>query len=85
MAKVLISVPEDLLRRIDREARARGSTRSRFLQEAALRQLGWPTAEALDAAVKRGRDALAHAGAFESADLVRQDRRKRDAADRRRR
>jgi len=85
MAKVLISVPDDLLRRIDREVRGRGSTRSRFLQEAALRQLGWPTAEALDVAVKRGRDALARAGAFESADLVRRDRRKRDAADRRRR
>jgi predicted transcriptional regulator len=85
MAKVLISVPDDLLRRIDREATARGSTRSRFLQEAALRQLGWPTAEALDAAVRRGRAALARAGAFESADLVRRDRRARDAADRRRR
>ena len=85
MAKVLISVPDDLLRRIDREARARGSSRSGFLQEAALRQLGWPTTEALESAVKRGRDALAGAGAFESADLVRRDRQKRDAADRRRR
>lgn len=84
MAKVLISLPEDLLRRIDREARARGSNRSRFLQDAARRALGWPDDEHLDAALARGRAALATVGAFESADLIRQERVARDVSDRRR-
>jgi len=84
MAKVLISLPEELLERIDREAQAHGSSRSRFLQEAARRQLGWPTAERLDAALERGRDALADAGAFESAELIRTQRLAHDADDRRR-
>ena len=44
MAKVLISIPDDLLERIDREAGARGSNRSRFLQDAARRELGWEPA-----------------------------------------
>src|SRR6266542_287198 len=84
MAKVLISMPDDLLERIDREAQARGSNRSRFLQEAARRQLGWPSPTALDAALQRGRDALAGVGSFESADLIREQRLERDARDRRR-
>jgi predicted transcriptional regulator len=84
MSKVLISVPDDLLDRIDREANARGTTRSRFLEEAARRQLGWPAPEELDAAVARAREALASAGAFESAELIRRDREARDAADRHR-
>lgn len=37
MAKVLISLPDDLLERIDREADVRGSNRSRFLHEALLK------------------------------------------------
>lgn len=84
MAKVLISVPDDLLQRIDREVRARGSTRSGFLQEAARRHLGWPTAKALDAALNRGREALHGAGHFESTELIREQRQARDAHDRRR-
>ena len=84
VAKVLISLPDDLLQRIDREARARGSNRSRFLQEAARRQLGWPAAEVLDAALKRGREALVGVGSFESAELIREQRLARDADDRRR-
>ena len=80
MTKVLISVPDDLLERIDREARARRLTRSAFLEEAARRELGWSGADAIDAALARGREALADAGAFESADLVRSDRDARDAS-----
>lgn len=84
MAKVLISLPDDLLERIDREARARGTSRSRFLRDAARRQLEWPSADALGVTLKRGREALAGVGAFESADLIREQRRMRDAGDRRR-
>ncbi|MBW8059055.1 MAG: ribbon-helix-helix protein, CopG family [Solirubrobacterales bacterium] len=84
MAKVLISVPDELLERIDREAQRRHHSRSAFLQEAARQQLGWTEPEAIDAAVKRARAALAGAGAFESADLIRADREGRDVRDRRR-
>jgi hypothetical protein len=39
MAKVMISVPDDLLARIDAEARSRGTTRSGLLQRAAAAEL----------------------------------------------
>jgi len=84
MAKVLISLPDDLLERIDREVRARGGNRSGFLQEAARRELGWPTRESLDAALERGRAALAGVGRFESSDVIEKLRQEQDARDRRR-
>ena len=84
MAKVLISLPDDLLERIDSEAERRGATRSGFIQQAAQRELGWPDPAAFDAALERGRKALAAAGAFESASLIRKERDARDARDRHR-
>lgn len=84
MAKVLISMPDELLERVDREADRRGATRSGFLQKAAQRELGWPDPAALDSALERGRAALLGAGAFESAELIRGERDARDARDRRR-
>jgi Arc/MetJ-type ribon-helix-helix transcriptional regulator len=82
--KVLVTMPDDLLERIDRETKSAGSTRSDFLQEAARRQLGWPDPTAIDAALERGRAALAEVGSFESAELIRSEREERDARDRRR-
>jgi uncharacterized protein (DUF1778 family) len=79
MSKVLITIPDELLAHIDRVARARKTTRSRFIQDAALHELGWPEPGVLDAALARARDALASAGPFESADLIRRDREARDA------
>lgn len=84
MAKVLISLPDELLERIDREAERQRSSRSAFLREAARRELGWPDPVALDAALGRGRAALASAGEFESSELIRGERDTRDASDRRR-
>jgi predicted transcriptional regulator len=84
MSKVMISMPEDLLERIDREARARGTSRSAFLREVVRRELGWPDPVAFDDALERGRSALAVAGSFESAELIRRERDARDARDRRR-
>jgi len=83
MAKVLISMSDDLLERVDREAAAKGTSRSRFLQDAVIRELGTPSRERIAAALVRGREALAGTGPFESADLIRQERDARDAADRR--
>jgi metal-responsive CopG/Arc/MetJ family transcriptional regulator len=79
MAKVMISLPDDLLDRIDREAARRHSSRSALLQEAARHELGWPDPAALDAAVARAREAMAGAKAFESAALVRAERDARHA------
>lgn len=83
-AKVMVSIPGELLERIDREADERGTTRSGFLQEAARRELGWPDPARVDAALNRARAALAGAGSFESAELIRSEREARDARDRRR-
>jgi metal-responsive CopG/Arc/MetJ family transcriptional regulator len=83
-AKVLVTIPNDLLERIDRETESLGQTRSEFLQEAARRRLGWPDPLAIDAALLRGRAALSQSGSFESADVVRAQREERDAHDQRR-
>jgi hypothetical protein len=77
-------MPDELLQRIDREVLAAGGSRSGFLQEAARQQLGWPDPAVFDAALARGRAALAGLGAFESAQLIRVGRDARDARDRRR-
>jgi metal-responsive CopG/Arc/MetJ family transcriptional regulator len=84
VAKVLVSFPDDLLERLDREAGERGITRSALLQQATQRELGWADPVQLDAALARGRAALARADSFESADLIRADRDLRDVHDRRR-
>ena len=85
MAKVLVALPDALLASIDREVQSRGESRSEFLQEAARRALGWESGDVIAAALHRGRAALASVGEFESADLIAETRRMRDAADRRRR
>jgi predicted transcriptional regulator len=82
MTKVLITVPDELLQRIDLEAKARRLTRSRFMEEASRRDLGSPGSDVIQAAVERSRQALAGVGEFESSDLIRRDREARDAADR---
>ena len=83
-AKVMVSIPDELLERIDREADERGTSRSGFLQDAARRELGWPDPARVDAALERGRAALAGVGGFEAVDLIRTEREDRDARDRRR-
>ena len=82
--KVLVTMPSDLLERIDRETETLGQTRSEFLQEAARRRLGWPDPLAIDAALLRGRAALSDLGGFESAEVIRAQREERDARDQRR-
>lgn len=77
-------MPSDLLERIDRETKSLGQTRSEFLQEAVRRRLGWPDPLAVDAALLRGRHALAGLGSFESAEEIRSQREERDARDQRR-
>jgi Arc/MetJ-type ribon-helix-helix transcriptional regulator len=81
MAKVMVSLPDDVLARIDGEVERRGTTRSALLREAVLRELGRPDPVTLEAAVARSRSRFAGAGRFDAAALVRAER---DALDRRR-
>ena len=84
MAKVLVSIPDDLLERVDREADRRRITRSALLQQAARRELGWSDISAIDAALQRGREAMVGAGTFESVDEIRRERDEHDVLHRRR-
>jgi hypothetical protein len=71
MTKVMVSVRDDVLARIDDEAARRGMTRSALLREAALRELGRPDPATLEAAVARSRLRFAAAGDFDAAALIR--------------
>ncbi len=53
MAKVMVSIPDEVLARIDREVRRRGTTRSALLREAALRELGRPDPAVAAEAIER--------------------------------
>jgi len=74
MSKVMISLPEDLLVRLDEEAQRRSMSRSALLASAARRELDRPDPGAVAAAIARSEERFRHAGSFDAADLVRQDR-----------
>lgn len=84
MAKVMISLPDDLLGRIDSEVQRRGTSRSGLLRIAVERELGRLSPEEFDAIIERSRARFAKAGGFDSAELIRADRDARNARDRRR-
>ncbi|MCB0865640.1 MAG: ribbon-helix-helix protein, CopG family [Solirubrobacterales bacterium] len=83
MAKVLISLPDELLERLDGEAERRAETRSGFIREAVSRELGWPDERTIEAALERGRGALATLS-LDSAAAIRTTRDELDERDRRR-
>lgn len=82
---MLVSIPDDLLQRVDHEARRRQTSRSDLLRQAVSHELGWPDPDLMDAALARGRQALEASPAFESTTVVREARDERDRLDRRRR
>jgi len=72
--KVMVSIPDDLLARIDADARERGESRSAFLQEAARVRLGEPNARAL-AAIESVRGLFDDVvGVPPAAEIIRRDR-----------
>ena len=77
----MVSLPDDILARIDSEARRRATTRSGLLRDAALRELGRPDPKPVEDAVARSRARFAGAGRFDAAELIRAER---EAHDRRR-
>ena len=84
MARILISLPDELLAEIDTTVARRLTTRSAFLRSAARDALARPDPVAIRAAVARAPAAIADLRAFESADLIRKERDRRGAAARRR-
>jgi metal-responsive CopG/Arc/MetJ family transcriptional regulator len=84
MARILISLPDELLEEIDAKVARRFTTRSAFLRRAARDALARPDPVAIRAAVGRGRAAIATLRAFESGEMLRKERATRAAAARRR-
>ena len=74
MAKVMVSLPDDLLAQIDEEAERRSASRSALLAAAARRELSRPDSGQVAAAIARSEERFRAAGSFDAADLVRADR-----------
>jgi metal-responsive CopG/Arc/MetJ family transcriptional regulator len=74
MSKVMVSMPQELLDRIDAEAARRATSRSALLAEAARRELSRRDSAAVSQAIARSEARFRAAGPFEAADLVRLDR-----------
>jgi metal-responsive CopG/Arc/MetJ family transcriptional regulator len=74
MAKVMVSLPDDLLAQVDAEAARRATTRSALLAQAARRELQRRDPEAVEAAIRRSRERFVRSGGFEAADVVRSSR-----------
>lgn len=80
MAKVMVSVPDDLLRQIDAEAKRRETTRSGLLAQAARRELARRDPDALRAIVERMQARATKYGWPTTDDLI-ADKAERDARD----
>ena len=82
MAKVMVSIPDDLLSVIDAEVNRRGTTRSALLQAAARREIdgGGLMSEASRVQILARLDAIgAHwKGPFDAGTMIREDRHRDD-------
>jgi hypothetical protein len=74
MSKVMVSLPDELVRDIDEEARRRSMSRSALLAAAARRELARRDPVAVAEAIARSEHRFRAAGGFDAAQLVRQDR-----------
>jgi metal-responsive CopG/Arc/MetJ family transcriptional regulator len=74
MARITLSLPDDLLKRIDEEARRRSISRSALIAIAARHEVSERDPDALAEAIVRSEARFREAGAFEASDLVRQTR-----------
>ena len=70
----MVSFPDDLLDRIDREAKRRSSSRSALLAAAVRRELDRRDPETVADAVARSRERFARAGRFDAGMRIRADR-----------
>jgi hypothetical protein len=74
MAKVMVSLPDDLLTELDAEVKRRSTTRSALLARAARRELARRDPVELAEVIARSERRFRGSGTFEAADLVRSDR-----------
>lgn len=74
MSKVMVSLPDELLRAIDEEAGRRSLSRSALLATAARRELARRDPAAIAEAIVRSEQRFRDAGGFEATNLVRMDR-----------
>jgi metal-responsive CopG/Arc/MetJ family transcriptional regulator len=74
MAKVMVSLADELLAELDAEAARRSTSRSALLAVAARRELARRDPDRVIAAIERSEQRFRDAGAFDAAELVRADR-----------
>jgi predicted transcriptional regulator len=74
MSKVMVSLPDDLVRALDVEAHRRSTSRSALLAVAARRELARRDPTSVAEAIARSEERFRAAGGFDAAELVRQDR-----------
>jgi len=77
MAKVMVSLPDELLADIDDEAQRRSISRSALLAEAARRDLSRRDPRSVASAIRRSLERFEDAPSFEAASLVRDERDRR--------
>jgi hypothetical protein len=78
MAKVMISIPDEDLARIDDEVARRGTSRSALLREAAIKEIERPRSQRVLEALRRGQELLAGTEPFDTTAMIRHDRDTRD-------
>ena len=71
---MMVSLPEDLLARIDAEAHRRSTSRSALLALAAARELSRRDSTEIAEALARSESRFRRSGEFESAQLIRKER-----------
>jgi hypothetical protein len=74
MSKVMVSLPDELLARIDLEAKRRSTSRSALLAVAASRELERRGSEEIAQAIARSEERFRQAGPFDAADVIRLER-----------
>lgn len=74
MAKIMVSLPEDLVREIDDEARRRSMSRSALIAAAARREIARPLSADVEEAIIRSEQRFRTAGRFDAGDVIRRDR-----------
>jgi len=74
MAKVMISLGDELLARVDAEAKRRKLTRSGLIATALDRELSRPTRQQMEQAIERLQRSFRDVGPFDAAELIRAER-----------
>ena len=78
----MVSLPDELLRRIDSAAMRNGTSRSGWLAKAARRELSRRDPAAVREAIERSEKRFADVPALDAAEVIRLDRDERDLRDR---